>query len=170
MGNFYLLMRDGGKVKFVRTDNNPNAETLHFIATQITDPYGLTTLLKRDSAGRLWQIVEPGGRYLQLNYTNNVLTTVQAFSAPNQPATETVSYAYEGINYKYVYYDDGSHATYTYGPSNSGAAGRLIRTCDDIRFAGPMRQIKYDMRLPLRMRTMARSKGRKTSMTRWSRR
>src|ERR1044071_7831270 len=51
MGNFYLLMRDGGKVKFVRTDNNPNAETLHFIATQITDPYGLTTLLKRDSAG-----------------------------------------------------------------------------------------------------------------------
>ena len=66
-GNFDLLMRDGGKVRFRHPAGSASGADL--VATEIVDPYGQTTLLIHDSAGRLWQITEPGGRYLQINYT-----------------------------------------------------------------------------------------------------
>src|SRR5205085_10832519 len=98
---------------------------------------------------RLTQVTEPGGRYLQINYdANGRIASVQAYSAPGQ-LTETVSYGYNATgDLANAYYDDNTHATYTYGAPNVctavGCAGYLIQTCDDVRFAGPMKQIEYE--------------------------
>jgi YD repeat-containing protein len=62
-GNFDLLMRDGGKVKFEHVGTITRGAEYSLIATQIIDPYGLVTTLARDSSGRLSRITEPGGRY-----------------------------------------------------------------------------------------------------------
>ena len=50
-GNFDLLMRDGGRVRFTHPTGSQSGGDLH--ATSIIDPYGLTTLLIRDGSGRL---------------------------------------------------------------------------------------------------------------------
>ena len=143
-GNYDLLMRDGGKVKFEHVGNITGLAAYSLVATQIIDPYGLVTTLTRDGSGRLWKITEPGGRYLQINYTNGYWTSVQAFSAAGQ-LIETVSYIWQNNNLAQVNYEDGTHAFYTYGASNvSEITGLLIRTCDDARFAGPMKKIEYE--------------------------
>ncbi|PZR76764.1 MAG: hypothetical protein DLM73_01685 [Chthoniobacterales bacterium] len=153
-GNFDLWMRDGGKVRFQHPAGSTSGYDL--VATQIIDPYGQPTLLTRDGAGRLSQITEPGGRYLQINYNSDGISSVQAFSAPGQ-LTETVSYTYTtGYTGSYSYramtradYDDGTYATYTYGASNTcEIPAGLIQTCDDVRFAGPMKKIEYEYMLP----------------------
>jgi YD repeat-containing protein len=143
-GNFDLVMGDGGKVKFEHVGTITGGNAYWLIATQIIDPYGLVTTLTRDGSGRLWKITEPGGRYLQINYTNGYWTSVQAYSASGQ-LIETVSYTWQNNNLTQVNYDDTTHATYTYGASNVGEiTGLLIRTCDDMRFAGPMKKIEYE--------------------------
>ena len=166
-GNYDLLMRDGGKVQFRHASNDPNNGS-DLKATAIVDPYGQMTTLVRDGAGRLSQITEPGGRYLQINYTifsdfywpanetryTNVISSVQVFSAPGQ-LTETVTYNYtqvfssfSGSTYYYLTqanYDDGAHAYYTYAATNYGYVDfRVIQSCDDVRFAGPMKKIEYE--------------------------
>ncbi|MEN3370480.1 MAG: hypothetical protein V7609_2623 [Verrucomicrobiota bacterium] len=164
-GNFDLVMRDGGRVKFVHTGPLTGA-AYSLIATQIVDPYGQITNLTYDGSGRLSQITEPGGRYLQVNYTTfsyiwtpsgetryvDVISSVQAFSAPGQ-LMETVTYGYTHATvwyYNYYYltqanYDDSTHATYTYTSSNTGnISSGLVQTCDDVRFAGPMKKIQYE--------------------------
>jgi RHS repeat-associated protein len=143
--NFDLLMRDGGIVRFELPLQIGSSYTL--IATQIIDPYGQVTTLTYDASRHLSQVREPGGRYLQINWSNGRTSSVQAYSAPAQLA-ETVSYSYDANNnLANAYYDDGTHATYTYGSGNvatPGGAGFLIQTCDDFRFAGPMKQIQYE--------------------------
>src|SRR2546423_5590750 len=141
-GNFDLLMRDGGKVRFEQPLQIGTSSIL--IATQIIDPYGQVTTLTYDANRVLSRITEPGGRYLQISYTNGHYTTVQAFSAPGQ-LTETVTYTYDGNDLTGANYDDGTHATYIYGAPNIGTlGGHLIQSCEDVRFAGPMKKIVYE--------------------------
>ena len=151
-GNFDLVMRDGGRVKFTHPAGSISGYDLR--ATQIVDPYGQITNLTYDGSGRVSQVTEPGGRYLQINYNgpNGAVGSVQAFDGPAGNLIETVSYTYSlqtlggysGYNLTQVNYDDGSHAIYTYIASNTGSVGALVHTCDDVRFAGPMKQIKYE--------------------------
>ena len=105
-------MQDGGRVRFQNT--NPGAPlVLEYVATAIIDPYGLTTELTRDAAGRLWRITEPGGRFLQIN-----ASSVQAFDGRGN-LIETVTYIFQpltiaGFTGSYltrVQYDDGTAAT-----------------------------------------------------------
>ncbi|MEY2497475.1 MAG: hypothetical protein QOD12_1031, partial [Verrucomicrobiota bacterium] len=163
-GNFDLLLRDGGKVKFQHPAGSTSGSDL--VAAAIVDPYGQTTTLTRDGAGRIWRITDPSGRYLQINYTTfaniwqltgetrytDVISSVQAFSAPDQ-LTETVTYDYTSTQLGYftyydltqANYDDGTHAVYTYAGSNGGNVYfDVIHSCDDVRFAGPMKKIEYE--------------------------
>jgi RHS repeat-associated protein len=170
-GNFDLIMQDGGRVTFQHGAGSTSG-SYSLTATQIVDPYGLTTLLTYDSAGRLSTVTEPGGRYLQITYCNysysvtwnnntynysvDVITKVEAFAGPGQ-LTETVNYSYtqeyvEWIRYynlTQVSYDDGTHASYTYYPSAPATLiGGRIHTCDDVRYAGAMSRIEYEYATP----------------------
>lgn len=156
-----LKFQDGGMVHFA-----PTASTgmVSLIPQKLIDPYGQITTLQRDGLGRLWRIVEPGGRYLQLNYQQysvngsnlSLIQSVQAFRSTGN-LTETVSYTYTPIADHYVGYyltrvdyDDPSHAAfaaYSYQPATAGSnsgAFHLIWTCDDVRYAGPMSHIEYE--------------------------
>jgi len=164
-GNYDLLLADGGRVKFEHPAGSTS--TYDLLPTQIVDPFGQTTVLTHDSAGRLVRITEPGGRYLQITYDTysyqlswngrtdtkrvDVISKVEAFAGPNQ-LTETVNYVYQPetveahtyYNLKQVNYDDGTQAHYTYFGSdwNTMVSGR-IHTCNDVRYAGAMSRIEY---------------------------
>jgi RHS repeat-associated protein len=163
-GNFDLLMRDGGRVIFKHPLGSTSGSDL--VATEIVDPYGQSTLLARDGAGRLSRVTEPEGRYLQINYTTfsyiwqptgetlytDVISSVQSFSAPNQ-LTETVTYGYTAVHVSFftfyyltqVNYADSTQASYTYIGSNVGDVYRgVLQSCNDVRFAGPMKKIEYE--------------------------
>ncbi|MEY2507599.1 MAG: hypothetical protein QOH01_1928 [Verrucomicrobiota bacterium] len=76
---------------------------------------------------------------------------------------ETVSYEYEPVwityaamssrmyNLKRAYYDDGSWAFYSYEVANTDyqaygttySSAQVLHSCDDPRYAGPMKQIQY---------------------------
>ncbi len=165
-GRYDLLLGDGGKVKF-----GPVAGITGLAVQAIVDPYGLTTTLTYLS-GRLDKITEPGGRYLKINYSPfdwyeiysgqtyyyYLITSVQAFDGRGN-LIETVRYTYTRVHHTNnsppdyyeltgVNYDDVTSASYTYQPSNGNGANavwfELVSTCDDVRYNGPMRQIKYE--------------------------
>ena len=149
-GVYELIMTDGGRVRFERVGTSIN-----YRATKILDPYKQTTLLTYDSAtGLLTRVTEPGGRYLQINRPGTAgISSVQAFDGRGN-LMETVTYTYtnlsffSGVTGSYltrVNYDDGGVATYTYQANNVGGTyWGLIKTCDDVRYAGPMKKIEYE--------------------------
>jgi RHS repeat-associated protein len=167
LGNYDLLLGDGGKVQFRPLTG------VGLVPRFIVDPYGLTTTLTYLS-GRLDKITEPGGRYLKINYTTRTFTddwgyvhtyhlisSVQAFDGPQGHLIETVNYTYTQGQVGTMYgpltvydltgvdYSDGTHATYTYQPANvvenpNAVPWRLVSTCDDVRYNGPMGKIKYE--------------------------
>jgi RHS repeat-associated protein len=170
-GGYYdLLLGDGGKVVFYISPANA-ATTGLALAQAIVDPYGQTTTLDRNASGKLTRVTEPGGRYLQMNYTTfsyvwnaqtiyvDLLTSVQAFDGRGN-LIETVSYGYTQVwasgvchyNLTHVYYDNGTQAVYTYELSNlhnspnpaDSATPDVVHSCDDMRYAGPMKQIEYE--------------------------
>jgi hypothetical protein len=100
-GGFDLLLGDGGKVKFRYLANS----TTNLIATEIVDPYGQTTLLGRDSAGRLSTITEPGGRYLQIHY--HTYTYTVTYPAPGQNRFVDVIWSVEAFAAPRPAYRDG---------------------------------------------------------------
>jgi RHS repeat-associated protein len=170
-GTFDFVMPDGGKVEFTHPAGSMSGYNLR--ATAIVDPYGLRTTIAYDTQGRFSKITEPAGRYLQINYTTitwaygngthsaDVIDNVQAWDRINGNVVETVRYHYQveyvtGImvvcylNLMSVDYDDGSHAYYTYYPGGTSTnnpwsicSGRM-KTCNDVRFAGPMKKIQYE--------------------------
>jgi RHS repeat-associated protein len=171
-GRYDLFLGDGGKVKFRQVNG------IGIVPFEIVDPYGLTTTLTwvaspAGQPGRLVQVIQLGGRYLQINYitrtfrdnwgnlhTYHLIDNVKAYDRTGGTVIETVSYTYTeeqiatAYGYLIVYdltgvdYSDGTQAAYTYQASNvtqaDGVAWRLVRTCDDVRYDGPMRQIKYE--------------------------
>lgn len=172
-GYYDLLLADGGKVKF-RPVNG-----IGLVPLEIVDPYGLRTTLTWVASppgqrGKLVRVTEPGGRYLQINYTPRTWTdnwgfvhtyhlidNVEAYDRTSGTRIERVRYTYTERQIGSMYgqvtvydlsradYDDGTQASYTYQPSNvtenvNAVPWRLVSTCDDMRYNGPMRQIKYE--------------------------
>jgi hypothetical protein len=88
-------LADGGTVVF----ENPSWG----VATKIIDPYGqVTTITLNSSTGLVTQVKEPGGRYLQFNYSTvngaTMLTGVDAYDGvPGHPRTDWVVYHYTSI-------------------------------------------------------------------------
>jgi YD repeat-containing protein len=170
--DYDLSLKDGGRVEF-RIVNGER------VAKNIVDPHGQTTQLEYDLPKRLRKITEPGGRYLLIHYHTydpeppaypaavEVIDKVEVYDGPQARLIEKVQYAYErenasGMLYvRYYYlqhasYDDGSQATYhnlrasRIRPNEpwSFAAGK-VETCEDVRFAGAMRNIKYTYVAPI---------------------
>lgn len=158
-GDFRLA--DGGKVHFDTTNGYTHA-------TKIFDPYGQETDLTYNTSGLLTRVTEPGGRYLQFNYSviNGVtlLTEVDANDGQGHQ-TDSVVYHYtseptggtvvtSGMCLTSVHYSDGTNASYTYTTDNSPESPSppcpcnvrtlpLIYGCDDVRYHGAMRRIAY---------------------------
>src|SRR5213082_1620602 len=170
-GGYYdLLLGDGGKVVFYIPPANSTTGSAR--AQAIVDPYGQITTLDYGGSGKLTRVTEPGGRYLQITYQTFsyyystfwhyeiVISMVQAFDGRSTDPVETVSnsytpswaYARYYYNLTHVYYDDGTQAAYTYAPSNirNGpnwgywSTPDVVHSCDDVRYAGPMKQIEYE--------------------------
>ena len=158
-GNCTLLLPDGGKVIFyqkVFPDGQGAYNILYDPPTQITDPYGQVTTLT-NSSGRLIRVTEPAGRALSIFYgTNGFISEVDVLATDGH-VSQWVQYTYAsqgfgGMSYtvlttaKYVFSSPNPQpiATYTYQSSNLSASGTpLIDTCRDVRFPGPMKNIKY---------------------------
>jgi RHS repeat-associated protein len=169
--DYDLRLKDGGRVEF-RTVNG-----VARVPNRILDPHNQPTTLEYDSLKRLWKITEPGGRYLLIHYhtylpepehpaAREVIEKVEVWSGPQGHLVETVQYHYfredveAWLDVRFYYlrearYDDGSHATYYNYPASefepynprSLAAGK-VKTCEDVRYAGAMRNIKYTYKAP----------------------
>jgi RHS repeat-associated protein len=170
-GHPAFRLSDGGMVVF----GNASWPAL---ASQIIDPYGRRTTLtyytSAPLAGLLKKVTEPGGRYLQFNYSQQgtpqtgfrqMLTEVDAYDGQGHQI-ESVAYQYNprdtgGHNVSaamcltQVNYGDGPPAKYTYivdnQPENSDPPCPcmikllpLVRGCDDVRYHGPMCRVAYD--------------------------
>jgi RHS repeat-associated protein len=169
-GATYELRRgDGGKVLF-----QPAPAATTYRAYAIIDPYGQPTTLAYDASGRLWRVTEPAGRYLEFSYqvfsyfdtvtSTTVYTDAIGAVTANDGrgnVVETVSYQYDSVwltgafsrqvqYLRHAYYDDDAAGNYTYSDSNSyttpntQAAAGIVQSCDDPRYAGPMKQIQYE--------------------------
>jgi RHS repeat-associated protein len=160
-GDFRLA--DGGKVHFDTTNGFTHP-------TAIIDPYGETTSLTYNNSGLLTRVTEPAGRYLQFTYgaVNGYqeLTQVDAYDGQGN-RIDYVVYRYSAIKPKgngtqgtavncltSVDYSDGTHAYYTYQDDNapenpsppcpcSIKVFPVLKTCKDVRYKGPMRNICY---------------------------
>ena len=171
----YLLLSDGGKVEFQAkaieepgysecgecTVNCggclvPSTWSYTYTVKRIIDPFGGVTTLAADSAGRLATISEPAGRWLKIIYDPTVtsrISKVQAgYGSGAGTLTQTVTYSYGTFNTSKVLlgasYSDGTSAAYTYQAANDGAGGPLILTCNDVRYPGRMKRIKYEFAQP----------------------
>ncbi|MFN2622713.1 MAG: hypothetical protein ABR611_07700, partial [Chthoniobacterales bacterium] len=168
-GAAYEIWRaDGGKVLFEQDYWAYKIIDPYGQATTLTYDDGTPRRLSRitEPAGRYLQFNYQTYQYLEQDGTwrsVELLGSVQAYAAPGV-LTETVSYGYEGVwnttGYLDVhayylinaYYDDGAVATYTYQASNMNTGGNMgfqtylnvLHTCDDPRYAGPMKFIEYE--------------------------
>jgi RHS repeat-associated protein len=153
-----ILLADGGKVLF-EAENRP---------IELIDPYGQRTRMTyviggHDELGdiyRLDRVTEPGGRYLKVTWRNPdvrlsyAVSRVDAFDGPQNHLLQSVIYTWdltEGHRtLASVRYDDVTTATYTYTIvqikiGNITVGHRpVLQTCNDVRYAGPMRQITYE--------------------------
>jgi RHS repeat-associated protein len=146
-------LADGGTVVF----GGPGGA-----ASAIIDPFGQTTTLTYNASNLLDRVTDPGGRYLQFLYSADhlLLTRVEAHMWANTSASAWVNYTYTSVSpgnggasvkcLTRVDYSDGTAATYTYREDNKtwDTTGLkiwpLLETCDDVRYEGAMRQIKYE--------------------------
>ena len=161
-GNMYafLILPDGGKVKFLATQNSLNGRYFYkYQAIAIIDPHKLETTLAWENYGngriRLTRVTDPAGsngRYLQFSYAPNNsphITQVQEFI--NGVGRRIVQYNYPpGYLWlgSVVYYDNPNWtATYQYVNANIGEDMLpLLWTCDDSMYPGPMHKIAYTYR------------------------
>ncbi len=144
-----LILPDGGKVEFsaVQHSYQINGTTYYYYqykATAIIDPYGLRTTFTYDAQGRLQKVTEPAGRYIQFYYATNGPRIDHVTASDGR----TVQYYY--VNYALdhvVYYNNANWtARYQYTSANVGGGQmpRLLWTCDDPMYPGPMKRIAYE--------------------------
>jgi RHS repeat-associated protein len=156
----YLTLPDGGTVHFIQTMTGPADGEYFFTispATYILDPQGLQTTFTYDGSNRLTQVTEPAGRSLRIFYGGNgYVSEVDAYTAAGHES-QWVKYTYAtqtfgttnyvvltGANYIYAAPETQPVALYTYQQSNTSPNGYpLILTCRDVRFPGPMKNIRY---------------------------
>src|SRR5262249_929619 len=154
----FLILPDGGKVKFLATQNSLNGQWFYkYRAVAIIDPHGLETTLTWENYGngkkRLTRVTEPAGRYLQFSYANpnnQRISQVQEFI--NGLGRRTVQYNYPA-GYLWlgsvVYYGNANWtARYQYVAPSVGGEDMppLLWTCDDPIYPGPMHKIAYTYR------------------------
>ena len=150
----YLILPDGGKVKFQATQYNSNGQFFYkYTATAVIDPHGLQTTLTWENFGngrkRLQKVTEPAGRYLQFTYTapnSSRISQVQEFI--NNVGRRRVQYYYYYTVWldHVVYYDNPNWtAHYQYVAANAGGPDLppLLQTCDDPMYPGSMKRIGY---------------------------
>lgn len=161
-GYVYLNLTDGGTVRFSQTtiyhrpiggDPGWYEYTINGPPDQITDPHGNVTTLTYTSTN-LTRVTGPGGRYLTISYgTNGYVSRVDSYTAALH-ATQWVQYSYQtqtigtwsGVVLTGATYIGSPvpTASYTYQTSNLSTGGTpLISTCQDVRYPGPMKNIKY---------------------------
>ena len=152
----FLILPDGGKVKFSATQNSLNGQWFYkYTAVAIIDPHGLETTLTWETYGsgkkRLTKVAEPGGRYLQFSYTNNNQKISQVQEFINGIGRRYVQYNYPAgdLSLRSVVYYGNSNwtALYQYVGANVGQdMPPLLWTCDDPMYPGPMHKIAYTYR------------------------
>ena len=77
--------------------------------TGVTDRHGNTTVLERDTEGHLTRVVDPGGRYLSLEWVGGHIVSLSG------PLGELAAYEYYPNGWlRGVTYPDGSGFAYTY--------------------------------------------------------
>ena len=158
----YLVLPDGGKIKFQATQQSQYDGELHqwsywytYVAQGIIDPYGQMTTFTYDGYGRLFQVTEPAGHYIQFFYTTSTGLVIDHVSDNDGRAVQysyinrafspgTVIYA---VLDHVVYYGDSTWtAHYKYqAPNNANNSNGipLLSTCDDPMYPGPMKRIGY---------------------------
>jgi RHS repeat-associated protein len=168
--DYDLVMRDGGRMEFRADPPSGTGEKTYYKAIAVLDPYGQRTTIQYDSLGRTWRITEPGGRFLELAYQrfygssssvySDLIVAVRAYDGRGN-LVETVAYNYTTVHYSgpvdmtfwnltRVDYADGAQAFYDYySPAEAGGnmwstSPPRMKSCDDPRFAGPMKRIKYE--------------------------
>src|SRR6202030_4376813 len=157
------FLADGGKVLFQSISASSGN---YYQPAKLIDPYGQVTTMNYavayvningDPIYQLDRVTEPGGRYLQVFWTassiavpDRRMTRVEAHDAQGN-LTQWVNYTWTqwpsgGQPYLLtgVAYADGTSAAYTWV-----AGGPVVGTADDVRYNGPMRQIKYQWRTGL---------------------
>jgi hypothetical protein len=173
-GEYDLLMADGGGVKFQKLVQDPQHP--HCEVRAIVDPYGITTTFGYANGRLetiTEQGAHP--RYLQIHYGSHPWeispgVTAQVTLIDRVEAHDGLGHVTQSVDYVYrprtfdnqtllyltgVNYNGGDTATYEYQASNrlprnqfdlEGSVAGVISTCDDDRYAGPMRRIKYALR------------------------
>jgi RHS repeat-associated protein len=148
----YLILPDGGKVKFGATQYSSNGQFYYkYKAASIIDPYGLETSFTYEVVGnglrRLTKVTEPAGRYLQFSYaTPNGprISQVQEFINGIGRRAVQYYYSYTMLDHVVYYSNPNWTASYQYTGSNIGQnLPPLLWTCDDPMYPGPMRRIAY---------------------------
>jgi RHS repeat-associated protein len=157
-----LVLADGGKVEFIATQHFSGGNYSYtYVAQAIVDPFGQRTTLAYNGDGSLYQITEPGGRWIQIFYmttpwyngafvqeyvvdhiTASDGRSAQYSYAPGAFAPGTFIYTYlSGVTY---FGDNTIQAAYTYQAPNGGNSNGspLLATCDD-PMVGPMKKISY---------------------------
>lgn len=143
--DFYLHMSNGGRVYFRRqTGGNPYT----FQARKMLDPFNNALVFTYNAGGKLTAITEPAGRYLQIAYNaNGYISTVTGSDGQSVTFGRSNYITPAGNVYSTITsatYSDATSASYTYQPSNIDPDGLpLISTCNDVRYPGPMKFIKY---------------------------
>ena len=169
-GNYYdLWMKDGGRVEFRPAPGVSGATAIvDPYGLRTTIEYDASGRLWKitEPGGRFLQIsYQPHCYWNQVNppqyVCTDVISQVEAHDGLGH-MMEKVMYSYEEVyaqglfetmfvNLTQVAYDDGSHASYVYNdparvnPGNpwSLCAG-TVKTCNDVRYAGPMSKIEYE--------------------------
>jgi hypothetical protein len=148
----YLILPDGGKVKFKPHNTTVTDGFYKYTATAVIDPHGLqTTLTWGTSAmgGNATEGNRTAGRYLQFTYAatdSSRISQVQEFI--NNVGRRSVQYYYYytvWLDHVVYYGNPNWTAHYQYVAANAGGPDLppLLQTCDDPMYPGSMKRIGY---------------------------
>jgi YD repeat-containing protein len=164
VGHAYLVLPDGGQVSFQASlySTGQNSYYEHYQNDAIFDSINFGYSLQRDEAGKLtavYDIMGGAGHWLKIYYkvagTATVIDHVYGgyTNGSTDVVTQKVTYSYTtqsfaGASYTLLTgatYGDNTSAAYTYQASNILPSGTpLIKSCDDLRYPGPLKKISYD--------------------------
>jgi len=168
--NYDLRLKDGGRVEFHPASGVPAGAATAIVdpyGRRTTLEYTGGQLSKVTEPGQRFLQISYEPRCFW-NHGNpqqyvcvDLLTRVEAHDGLGN-TMEKVIYSYEEVgstgwtgpiffNLIQAAYDDGSHASYVYNDPERSIPGNpwslcagTVRTCDDVRFAGPMSKIEYE--------------------------
>jgi RHS repeat-associated protein len=158
-GYCYLDMSDGGKVRFHQSGvpGSGNYTISLEDPDQIIDPNTLVTTMTYDASDRLTEVKEPAGRKLKISYGSTgagagYISEVDALASDGH-ISQWVKYTYQPqvfTNNTWNVLTGATYigspvptASYTYQTSNTSSLTPLIKTCKDVRYPGPMKNIEY---------------------------